>query len=354
MEKVITEKIMIDNKEFASYSVRQAAQLFADKSNVLILFHVNPDGDATGSAFALRCALEAMGKRAFCVCSCEIPDRLLFISSGIQDSVLHESIPNDFNADMTVSVDTASPSQLGSLYETYGGKIDLMIDHHGKSTPYADGCVVTDASSCGEIIYELVGELATHIGYDCGKLPSRFYEQIYTAVSSDTGCFRYNNVTPATHILAGRLIEKGVDGADINHRLFGIKTLKQMQVEHAGFERMNFYLGGKIAVIAFPYDLKNQYGATDENLETLVDVARCVKGVEVAAVIKQPSEENRFRVSMRSSCDFDVSEICAHYGGGGHARAAGCTLIADSILSAEMTVVVAIEHKMQDALQTQE
>ena len=101
-------------------------------------------------------------------------------------------------------------------------------------------------------------------------------------------------------------------------------------------------------MIAFPYDLKNQYGATDENLETLIDVARCVKGVEVAAVIKQPTEENKFRVSMRSSCDFDVSEICEHYGGGGHARAAGCTVSADSILAAEMAIVVAIEHKMQD------
>ena len=72
------------------------------------------------------------------------------------------------------------------------------------------------------------------------------------------------------------------------------------------------------------------------------------KGVEVAAVIKQATEDKSFRVSMRSSCDFDVSEICAHYGGGGHARAAGCTLLADSILAAEMAVVVAVEQRMQD------
>ena len=111
---------------------------------------------------------------------------------------------------------------------------------------------------------------------------------------------------------------------------------------------MNFYGGGKIAVITFPYDLKAQYGAEDEHLETLVDVARCIKGVEVAAVIKQSTEEMRFRVSMRSSTDFDVSEICAHYGGGGHVRAAGCTVVADSILAAEVAIVVAIEHKMQD------
>ena len=121
-----------------------------------------------------------------------------------------------------------------------------------------------------------------------------------------------------------------------------------MQVEHAGFERMNFYAGGRIAVITFPYSLKEQYGATDESLETLIDVARSVKGVEVAAVIKQFGEEHRFRVSMRSSTDFDVSEICAMYGGGGHTRAAGCTLNCDSILTAEMTIVSVVEMKFAD------
>ena len=154
-------------------------------------------------------------------------------------------------------------------------------------------------------------------------------------------------------MLAAKLISRGVDCADINHRLFGIKTLKQMQVEHAGFERMNLHCGGKMAVITFPYDLKTQYGAEDEALETLIDVARCVKGVDVAAVIKQPTAENRYRVSMRSSCDFDVSEVCALYGGGGHVRAAGCTINADSILSAEMTVVLAVEQRMNDLENTE-
>jgi phosphoesterase RecJ-like protein len=223
-----------------------------------------------------------------------------------------------------------------------------MIDHHEKGTPYADNYIEPMASSCGEVLYGVISELADMCGLGRDSIPMRTVELIYTAISSDTGCFKYNNVKPETHALAARLLERGIDSADINHKLFGIKTLKQMQVEHAGFERMNLYGGGKIAVITFPYDLKAQYGADDEHLETLIDVARCVKGVTVAAVIKQPTEENRFRISMRSSCDFDVSEICARYGGGGHVRAAGCTLVSDSILAAEMTVVVAIEHKLQD------
>ncbi len=331
---------------YASLSENDVAERLLSAHSVLILFHINPDGDAIGSAFALRHALVSLGKRAWCISACEVPERLLFASEDSQESVLPESIPEGFEPDLTVSVDTASPSQLGALYEIYKDRIDIMIDHHGKGTPYADNLVRPEESSCGEVlcsVLDLVFEKAAI------QMPMRVRDLIYTAVSSDTGCFRYSNVASSTHTLAARLIEAGVDGADINHRLFGIKTLKQMQVEHAGFERMNFYSGGRIAVITFPYDLKKQYGATDENLETLIDVARCVKGVEVAAVIKQQTEENRFRVSMRSSCDFDVSEICAHYGGGGHVRAAGCTLSSDSILAAEMAIVVAIEHRMQDA-----
>ena len=336
---------MSSNKEFRTLTVSDAAEAICRAKNLLILFHVHPDGDAVGSAFALRAFVERNGGRAWCACADEIPERFRFITNGVQESILVEAIPEDFSPDTVLSVDTASPSQLGALYEIYKDKIDLMIDHHGKGTVYADNCVQSDAAACGEVLYEIL-KLASEkngaiIPYETDKL-------IYTAISSDTGCFRYSNVTPRSHKLAATIISHGVDGADINHRLFGIKTLKQMQVEHAGFERMNLHLGGRVAIITFPFDLKTQYGADDEALETLIDVARCVKGVDIAAVIKQPTAENRFRVSMRSTCDFDVSEICSRYGGGGHVRAAGCTLSADSILSAEMAIVLAVEHALQE------
>ena len=332
------------SRQFRTLTPREAAGVICENKNILILFHVHPDGDAVGSAFALRAFVNSIGGRGWCACADRLPDRFGFVFEGVQESVLVEDIPEDFTPDAVVSVDTASPSQLGSLYEVYKDKIDLMIDHHGKGTPYADNCINPQAAACGEVLYEILSLAAEKMG---AELSDEVNKLIYTAISSDTGCFRYSNATSDTHILAAKLIESGVDGADINHRLFGIKTLKQMQVEHAGFERMNRHLGGKVAVITFPYDLKTQYGADDEALETLIDVARCIKGVEIAAVIKQPTAENKFRVSMRSSCDFDVSEICAMYGGGGHIRAAGCTLVADSILSAEMTIVLAVEHRLQ-------
>ena len=216
--------------------------------------------------------------------------------------------------------------------------------HHASGTVYADYCIDSHASACGEVLYRILEIAAEKLG---GVMSGDVKRLLYTAISSDTGCFKYNNVTPYSHILASRMIADGVDGADINHKLFGIKSLKQMQVEHAGFERMNLHLDGKVAIITFPYDLKKQYGAENEDLETLIDVARSIKGVLVAAVIKQPEPENKYRVSMRSSCDFDVSEICKLYGGGGHVRAAGCTISADSILSAEMALVVTIEDRLK-------
>lgn len=330
-------------REYRVLSREAAADILLQGKRVLILFHVHPDGDASGSAFALRAFLESVGASARCVCADELPDRLAFLADG-QDSVLPDAIPEGFDPDLIVTVDTASPSQMGALYERYGARVDLMIDHHGKGTPYADHCIEADSSACGEILYEIlkIASQKTNV-----PLSGRVCELLYAAISSDTGCFRYSNTSPATHRSAAELLGAGFSPAEINHRLFGIKSLKQMQVEHAGFERMNLYCGGRMAVITFPYDLKKQYGAEDEDLETLIDVARCIKGVEIAAVIKQPTAEGRFRVSLRSSSDLDVSEIAELYGGGGHKKAAGCSLQSDSILSAEMTVVLAVEQRLQ-------
>lgn len=336
---------MTDASAYRSVTFEEVTDILCDRQKYLILFHIRPDGDAVGSAFALANMIKATGRDAYCICSDEVPERLHFISKDLQNSVLLSSLPEEYKPDAIVSVDTASPSQLGTLYEVYKDKIDLMIDHHGKGTCYADNYIDPHASACGEVLYDLVRVMAKRYAMD---IPLRVMKLIYTAISSDTGCFRYNNATPVSHRIAAELLEYGVEASDINHKLFGIKSLGQMQVEHAGFERMNFYAGGRIAVIAFPYSLKEQYGATDENLETLIDVARSVKGVEVSAVIRQFNDENKFNVSMRSSSDFDVSEVCALYGGGGHSRAAGCTLNCDSILTAEMTIVSVVEMRFAD------
>lgn len=303
----------------------------------LILFHRHPDGDAIGAGFGLKLILEAMGCTALCVCEDEIPERLRFLTEGMQDSVLKENLPADFVPTQIISVDTASPAQAGVLYPDYEGRFDLMIDHHAKGEMYADGYIDGSASSAGELIYRLSRELMR-----MGRLtaiPEGVDRLLYAAVSSDTGCFRYSNASPETHRAAAALLEAGFDSADLNHRLFGVKSYKLLQAEKVGFDRLKLYADGRLGIVDMPYAVMEQYGFTDEHLGTLVDVARGLQGVQVAVAIRQPKAEGVYRVSMRSSCEVDVAAVCAEFGGGGHIKAAGCTVSCEGGIEAVVEMI---------------
>jgi phosphoesterase RecJ-like protein len=116
----------------------------------------------------------------------------------------------------------------------------------------------------------------------------------------------------------------------------------QLIAESEAVRRVRLYDEGRIAVLLFPYELMQSIGVSGEHLDTLIDVLRSIEGVEVAAVIKQSAPDAPFRVSMRSKVDVDVAKICASFGGGGHARAAGCTIIADTAKEAEEKLLAKI------------
>jgi phosphoesterase RecJ-like protein len=273
-----------------------------------------------------------------------VPQRLQFLTEGLQESVLPASLPAGFEGARVVTVDSASPMQLGALYEQFGTRISLMIDHHERGTRYADGLVASTAAA-GELIYDLIGE-------ELAVLPLRCAELLYAAITTDTGGFRYSNTTPGTHRRAAALLERGIDAARLNHLLLEVKSQKLLIAENAGFPRLHFYEEGRVAIVTFPYALKKELGLTDENLETLVDMARRVAGVEIAVAIRQPHAENVFRVSTRASVDFDVSAVCAVFGGGGHPRAAGATLTGfDGIDAAEAAVLDAIRARFAKKVQ---
>ena len=329
--------------EFLSLSFEEVIERLEAPADTLILFHRGPDADAVGSAFAMKKVLSDLGSRAFCVCADEVPARLLFLTDGEQESVLPEAIPEDFDVARIVSVDTASPSQLGALWELYEGQIDLMIDHHGMGEPYADHYIRPDAAATGELMFDLVKHLAT-----AGRveITDALCTNLYAAISSDTGGFRFSNVTPDTHLRAAELIASSIDCAKINQKLFDTKTIEQLRAQAAGISNLRTFADGRVAVITFPYALKAALGLKDEHLETLVDVARMVEGVEVAVAVRQFQPENIFRISTRSSSDVDVSKVCATFGGGGHTRAAGCTIEGETIEDAMMLVVREIEKQM--------
>ena len=197
-----------------------------------------------------------------------------------------------------------------------------MIDHHGIGEAYASNCYIRpEAAATGEILFDLVKLLASN-----GRIEvtEALCTNLYAAISGDTGCFRFSNATPKTHMRAAELLACGIDAADINHRLFECKSEEQLRAEAAGVSNLQVFGDGKIAVITFPYALKAALNLSDEHLETLIDVARSLEGVCVAICIRQPQSEGRFRASVRSSCNYDVSALCRKFDGGGHVRAAGC------------------------------
>ena len=124
--------------DFRKLGFAEVCAELAISKNTLILFHVRPDGDAVGSAFALKLLLEAAGSHVFCMCQNEVPQRLAFLSEGIQQSALPTALPSDFHTERVIAVDTASVAQLGELYDRFQDKIDIKLDHHSKGEHYAD------------------------------------------------------------------------------------------------------------------------------------------------------------------------------------------------------------------------
>ena len=332
-------------RNYRKLTASEAAARIQGEVNTLILFHRHPDGDAVGSGFALKLLLEQMGCRALCSCDDPLPERLEFLAGDKQESIRAEDIPADFCPGQIITVDTASPAQVGEQYSLYEGRIDLMIDHHERGEMYADGWILGGASSAGEMIYRISRELLRTGRIDA--IPTEVDRLLYAAISSDTGCFRYSNASPSAHEAAAELLQAGFDAADINHRLFGVKSHKLLLAEKLGFERLHLFANGRIAIVDMPMSVKRAHGLTDEHLDTLVDVARGLQGVQLAAAIRQPSDEGVYRVSMRSSCHVDVSDICASFGGGGHVKAAGCTVVSDSGIEA---VVELIAKALETAL----
>lgn len=326
--------------QLSPLSFEDVLERLCEPADTLVLFHRAPDADAVGSAFALRMILEELGSRAFCVCQDEVPLRLRFLMHGLQESVLPEAIPEELDAMRVISVDTASPSQLGTLYDLFAGRVDFMIDHHGMGEPYADYYVLPEAAATGEMMFDIVKQLATE---ERLSVTPELCTNLYAAISADTGGFRYSNVTPETHLRAAELLESGIDTASINHRIFSSRTMEELRAQAAAISNLQLYANGKFAFVTCPYALKVALGLKDEHLEGLVETARSLMGVSVAVSIRQPKAEGVFRVSMRSSAEIDVSAICARFGGGGHKKAAGCTVTAADMDEAVQKILAELQ-----------
>lgn len=280
--------------------------------DILILCHRNPDGDTLGSGYALLMALKAMGKRARLLCDDVIPGKF----SYLYESTLIERFEEKF----IVSVDVAERKLLGeSFNEKYGDRVDLSFDHHGTNKLFAKMtyCEPDSASAC-EIIYSVIKALGVEIN-------DKIASCLYTGMSTDTGCFRYSNVTPRTHRIAAELIEKGADHSRINVRMFETKSMSSIMLEKMCMDTLECYGDGKVAVITVTKAMLESCGADKSMLDAIKPITRQIEGVEIGLTVKE-EDGGKTGVSVRTGESYDASLICAHFGGGGHVRAGGCEM----------------------------
>ena len=290
----------------------EAAARLAAMDQVLILTHVRPDGDTIGSAAALCCGLRALGKTAYLLPNPE----LTATYTPYAAPYLAEA---DFAPAYVVSVDIAALSLLPENARPYQDRIALAIDHHPSQEFFArETCLEADSAACGEIVYDILRQLT--------PLTPEMALPLYVAISTDTGCFVYSNTTPDTHRIAAALMETGFDAQWVNKRHFRVKSLKRMQIESRLVREMDLAQNGTLVFAYVTLDLIRELEATEEDLEDISAFIGQLEGVDNAVTIRQLKPEE-CKISLRTDGKtLNASAVCAVYGGGGHAAAAGCTI----------------------------
>lgn len=291
--------------------LQTAIKRLSEKDNIIILLHQFPDGDTIGCGYSLYFALKKLGKKARVECCDKIGERYSFITE--------KATFEDFEPEFIVAVDVADTKLLGSKADEYN-QIDLCIDHHGSNRGYATETYVdaNSAAAC-EIIYEVVKALN-------GTVDKEIASALYTGISTDTGCFKFTNTTAKTHRIAAELIDTGIDFGYINRIMFETNSKARLVVESQALNTLKFLCDGKVAIMTITKESRISSGAHDSELEGITGLPRTIEGVVLGITIRERDDVNFCKVSARSHEPIDASEFCAKFGGGGHARAAGCEI----------------------------
>lgn len=289
-----------------------AAQYLRGQDDFLILTHKNPDGDTVGCAVALCLALRDLGKRAQILENPGFTARYAPYLEGL-------CTEKPSSPACIVAVDIADEKLFPKPALAYCSQVAFAVDHHASHRNYAERALVdAGAAACGELVYRLILALGV-------RLRPQLAQALYIAISTDTSCFLNANTTPETHRIAAELMSAEIDFEEIHREFFVVKSKARLTIESKLIEGMHFYQGGRVAVMRVTRDLLRGTGATEDDLDNISALARAVEGVDLGILIRELSD-GRSKLSMRSSSAVDVAKLCERFGGGGHVRAAGCTI----------------------------
>ncbi|NLJ60036.1 MAG: bifunctional oligoribonuclease/PAP phosphatase NrnA [Firmicutes bacterium] len=296
----------------------------------LIVTHVMPDGDAIGSMSGLGLGLQKKGRQVIMTCPGGVPENLQFIP-GSDQVVAPEEVPSG-NYDVVVVLDSSDLGRIEGVYEKIPPGMPIInIDHHATNKGYGTYNYVDSASAAtGEQVYRIL------IAMDVRVDPS-IAICLFTAIATDTGFFRFSNTTPTTLRIGARLVERGADPSGISEQVYEARSLESLKMLGRVLDTLQLDKSGKIAWMEVYGEWMSELSLDEGQTEGFVNYARMVKGVEVALIFRE-SADGRIRIGMRSKGDVDVGALAETLGGGGHARAAGCSLDSQSISEAKELV----------------
>ena len=310
----------------------QTADFLKQNDNYVILTHRRPDGDTLGSAALLCRGLRCLGKTAHILENPEITEKYAPLHAGLTITAVADT-------DVLICVDTASPEMLPEAFAPYRNAITLRIDHHATATSFTEfELVEPHTAACGEIVYRVLAELGV-------RMDTPMAEALYTAISTDTGCFRYANTTADTLEIASYCARVSNNLFALNQMLFDTNSLGRLRVQGYLVKNAVFLADGKGVVCALPKAVEDELELQEDDLENISGFPRSIEGVKIAATIRQDGE-NRVKISVRAVPGYDASAICQQFGGGGHKGAAGASMTC-TMDEAVAKIKVAIETVLQ-------
>lgn len=296
-------------------SLKQAKAFFESHHDFLLAAHHTPDGDTLGSCLALRLGLLQMNKSAVVACEDHVPPFLAFLPGA--DTVAR-SVSRAFEA--AVYVDCAEHRRAGAVESAVeSAAYRFSIDHHGTNPRGTkDGDWVEDVGATAELVEILLKELGVTITPEIAVC-------LYTGIATDTGNFSYSNTTGQTFRIAAELMESGFDLPEINRTLFRTMPVRKGRLIAHTLQAMELYEDDSVALACVTREDLARCGADEADCEGLIDYLRDLAPVEVACTLRE-THDGTIRVSLRAKRGADVSVVAQKFSGGGHVRAAGCTL----------------------------
>ena len=282
--------------------------------SIVILTHENPDGDAVGSSIAMYLGLKELGKTPDIIIP-EFP-RAFENLPGIENIKKESDIEN---YDLAIALDTASIKMLNGYSKYFeDAKTKIVIDHHSSNTMFGDyNYVDQDSPACAQLLLVLFNYLKIEVSKEIGT-------DILAGIITDTGGFRYDGVTAETFELVAGLCQKGVKVSKVYQKVFASTSKSKFFLHRIALDRLELLDNEKIAFTYITKNDENSVGAENGDYDGIVEQGRDIEGVEISIFLRET--EKGIKASLRSKDYVNVSELCRIFGGGGHIRAAGCTI----------------------------